>query len=101
MEHVPFLEKARGSLRFEVVEGRQTDRWLVRVDKGDIDVKHKGGNADCVVRADRKVFEDVVGGRVNAFAATLRGQITVDGDPSLLVLLQRLLPGPPDAKGRP
>jgi putative sterol carrier protein len=70
------------------------------VDKGDVDVKHKGGEADCVVRADRKVFEGMIGGRVNAFAAVLRGAVTVEGDPTLLVLLQRLLPGPPSAKGR-
>jgi putative sterol carrier protein len=97
---VPFLEKARGSLRFELVEGKTTDRWLVRVDKGDVDVKHKGGEADCVVRAERKVFEGMIAGRVNAFAAVLRGAVTVEGDPTLLVLLQRLLPGPPNAKGR-
>jgi putative sterol carrier protein len=70
------------------------------VDKGDVEVKHKGGEADCVVRADRKVFEGMIGGRVNAFAAVLRGAVTVEGDPTLLVLLQRLLPGPPSAKGR-
>ncbi len=97
---MPFLEKARGSLRFELVEGKTTDRWLVRVDKGDVDVKHKGGEADCVVRAERKVFEGMIAGRVNAFAAVLRGAVTVEGDPTLLVLLQRLLPGPPNAKGR-
>ena len=100
MGHVPFLEKASGRLRFEVVEGRKTDRWLVRIDKGDIEVKHKGGEADCVVRADRKVFEGLATGRVNAFAATLRGAVTIEGDPSLVVLFQRLLPGPPNAKGR-
>ena len=94
------MEKASGSLRFEVVEGRKTDRWLVQVDKGDVEVKHEGGEADCVVRADRKVFEGMIAGRVNAFAAVLRGTVTVEGDPTLLVLLQRLLPGPPNAKGR-
>jgi hypothetical protein len=33
-------------------------------------------------------------GKVNAFAAALRGAIAVEGDPRLLVLFQRLLPGP-------
>jgi putative sterol carrier protein len=70
------------------------------VDKGDVEVKHKGGEADCVMRADRKVFEGMIAGRVNAFAAVLRGAVTVEGDPTLLVLLQRVLPGPPNAKGR-
>ena len=87
-------------MRFEVVDGRKTDRWLVRVDKGDVDVKHRGGEADCVIRADRKIFEGMATGRVNGFAAVLRGAVTVEGDPSLLGLFQRLLPGPPSAKGR-
>jgi hypothetical protein len=30
---------------------------------------------------------------MNAFAAVLRGEVTVEGDPRLLVLFQRLLPG--------
>jgi hypothetical protein len=42
----------------------------------------------------------MIAGRVNAFAAVLRGTVTVEGDPTLLVLLQRLLPGPPNARGR-
>ena len=30
----PLLRKASGSLRFEIVDGRKTRRWLVSVDKG-------------------------------------------------------------------
>jgi putative sterol carrier protein len=33
-------------------------------------------------------------GKVNAFAAVLRGAIKIEGDPRLLVLFQRLFPGP-------
>jgi hypothetical protein len=34
-------------------------------------------------------------------AALLRGVIIVEGDPTSLVLLQRLFPGPPPAAGHP
>jgi putative sterol carrier protein len=46
------------------------------------------------MRADRKLFGRMASGKVNAFAAVLRGAITIEGDPRLLVLFQRLLPGP-------
>ena len=32
----PLLRKATGSARFEVVDGRQTKRWLVAIDKGTV-----------------------------------------------------------------
>ena len=54
-----------------------------------------GGAADCVLRTDRKLFARMAAGKVNAFAAVLRGAVTIEGDPRLLVLFQRLLPGPP------
>ena len=53
-----------------------------------------GGPADCVLRADRKLFARMASGKVNAMAAVLRGAVTIEGDPRLLVLFQRLLPGP-------
>ena len=34
-------------------------------------------------------------GKVNAMAAVLRGDLAVEGNAELLVLFQRLLPGPP------
>ena len=90
----PLLGTVRGSLRFELSSGKSSERWLVSVDAGNLSVSRKGGKADCTVRVRRDVFDRLAVGELNAFAATLRGDIAVDGDPLLLVRFQRLLPSP-------
>ena len=92
--HEPLLRKAKGSARFDVVDGGRTDRWLLAIDKGDVRVSRRNAAADCVVRADRAFFDRAVAGEVNFMAAGLRGEVIVQGDPRLLVLLQRLFPRP-------
>ncbi len=92
--HEPSLEKAKGSIRFDLVAGSRTDRWLVTLDKGDVSVSRRNITADCVVRTDRTLFDGMVTGDVNGMAAYLRGELTFEGDPELLVLIQRVLPGP-------
>ena len=92
--HEPMLEKVAGTIRFDVARGGDGGHWLVGIDRGEIRVSRDGGDADCVVRADPAVFDDIVSGRVNAMAAMLRGTLEVEGDPELLVLVQRLFPGP-------
>jgi hypothetical protein len=39
-------------------------------------------------------------GDVNALAAYLRGELALEGDPELLVLIQRVLPGPATTRRR-
>jgi putative sterol carrier protein len=97
--HEPWLEKARGTLRFDLVDGEQTDHWLVTIDKGDVSVSRKNIAADCVVRMDKALFDDIVIGEKNAMAALLRGAVGIEGDVELLMLFQRLFPGPPTARG--
>ena len=92
--HEPLLRKASGATRFEVVDGRRTRRWVVALSEGDISVTKGGGEAACVVRAERGVFDKVASGRLNAVAAVLRGDLEVEGDWRLLVRMQRLFPGP-------
>jgi putative sterol carrier protein len=92
--HVPLLKQASGTMLFELLGGRRIERWRVIVQRGEVSVASGNGPADCVMRADRKLFARMAAGRVNAFAAVLRGEVTVEGDPRLLVLFQRLLPGP-------
>ncbi len=96
--HEPLLEKATGTLRFDLTDGKRTDRWLVSVKKGDVAVSHRNVRADCVVRADRALFDSVADGEVNAMAALLRGAMGVEGDVELLVLFQKLFPGPPRSR---
>jgi len=99
--HEPLLEKATGSIRFDLANGKKAQRWLVAIDKGDVAVSHKSTAPDCTLRSTEELFDDIVLGKENAMAAVLRGAVTVDGDPELLVLFQRLFPGPPaKAAGR-
>jgi len=98
--HDPLLAQATGTLRFELREGGTTHRWLVSVDRGEISVSRARRKADCVIRADKALFEGIARGEVNATAAALRGAIEVEGDPRLLTLFQRILPGPPAKRRR-
>jgi putative sterol carrier protein len=96
----PLLKGSSGSLRFDLADGGRLERWYVSVTKGDLEVSHRNVAADAVVRADRELFARVVTGRVNATAALLRGVLEVDGDLGLLMLFQRVFPGPPRTRRR-
>ena len=50
--------------------------------------------ADCVITANKADFDLVASGRSNPMAAALRGAITLDGNPRLLIRVQRLFPAP-------
>jgi putative sterol carrier protein len=94
-DHEPLLEKTSGSVLFELANGKQTDRWLVSINKGDVAVSKKGGRADATVRAPKEVFDGLASGKVNGMAAVLRGAITLEGNVALVARLQRLFPAPP------
>jgi putative sterol carrier protein len=99
-EHEPLLSKTRSSVRFDLVEGKRVQRWLLTIDKGALVVSNENAAADCVIRADKTLFDKIVTGRQNAVAAVLRGDLGVSGDWRFLVLLQRLFPSPPSARRR-
>lgn len=94
----PRLRQATGTLRFELAKGKTIDRWLVSLRKGDVMVSHKGGDADCIVRADRALFDRLASGELNGVAAVLRGELVAEGNWKLLVLFQRLFPGKPPSR---
>jgi hypothetical protein len=99
--HDPLLRKVNETVRFDVVNGK-TDRWLVRIDNGDVTVSHKGGAADTVIRADRELFGRMARGEANPVASVLRGDVAWEGAWKNLVAVQRLFPGPPAAShGQP
>jgi putative sterol carrier protein len=98
--HEPLLRKASGSVRFDIADGKKIDRRFVVIDKGTITVSRRNTAADGVLRADRAFFDRIATGRVNAVAAVLRGELVIEGDWRLLVLVQRLFPGPPRSRGR-
>lgn len=93
--HEPMLEKAKGTLRFDLTDGKRKARWLVAIEKGDVAVSHENAKADCVVRADKTLFDGIASGRENAMAAVLRGEIGIEGEREFLVWFQRLFPSPP------
>ena len=90
----PLLTKVSGRTRFDVVDGRNTRRWLVSVDHGTLTVTPGNLDAGCVLRAEKVVFDKLVTGRLNAVAAVLRGDLQVSGDWRLVVRMLRLFPGP-------
>lgn len=98
--HEPLLEKMTGTIRFDLRDGKKTELWLVTVVRGDLAVSRRNLRADCVVSADKALFDEVASGKTNAMAALLRGAIAVEGDVPLLVAFQRLLPGPPRSRAR-
>lgn len=89
----PCLAGITGRVRFDVVGGRRTEHWLVRIDRGDITVTHRTGQADCTVKGDRELFDRLVRGEDNAMAATLRGALECAGEVDLLLAIQKLFPG--------
>jgi hypothetical protein len=97
---VEMLTEVNGSLRFDLAEDEQVvDQWTVLVDNGQLSVEHRGGDADCVVSLDRDLMARMAAGQSNAMAAGLRGDMMTTGNIQLLVLLERLLPGPAGAHG--
>jgi putative sterol carrier protein len=98
--HEPLLKDASGTLRFDLVDGRRVEQWYVSVDQGDVTVSHEKAAADTVLRTDRTLFDQIASGRRNAMAATLRGELVPEGNLSLLMVFQRLFPGPPRSRAR-
>lgn len=88
------LERASGTIRVDLVDGSRTEHWLVSIDRGHVAVSRDGADADAMLRTDPATFDDIVTGRSNVVAATLRGVVEVEGDPELIVVLRRILPGP-------
>jgi predicted lipid carrier protein YhbT len=91
--HESCLERVKGTARFDVTHDGEAEQWLVQIVKGDVRVSREGGEADCVIRTSRTLLNDLTSGRVNAMAELLRGGLVIEGDPELLVMIQKLLPG--------
>ena len=91
----PLVRSVSGTLRFDLVDGDGVEHWHITMRDGDVEVSHKNASADAVVRLDRHAFDGMVSGTVNAMAATLRGELTAEGDLGLVMLFQRLFPSPP------
>jgi predicted lipid carrier protein YhbT len=96
--HEQLLEKVKATIRFDIVQGKKTGRWLVTIDRGDITVSRRNASADSTVRVERSLFDQLVSGHANATAEVLRGRLAITGEIEPLILLQRVFPGPPLAE---
>lgn len=96
----PLLAKTTGTVHFEVMQGMCTQHWYLRVHNGVIGVSRENIEADAVVRLDRQLFDRAASGTENIMAALLRGEIDAEGDIPLLILVERLFPGPQTPSGR-
>jgi predicted lipid carrier protein YhbT len=96
----PLVAKFSGRVRFEVVDGDRTDRWLVEMNKGHLAVSRGGEDAGCSIKADKALFDRLATGEENAMAAALRGALVCTGDVDLLLAIQRVFPGPPAGRTR-
>ena len=88
------LNPADDRIRFDIADGSRTDHWLLGIDDGNLDVSRAAGDADCIISVEKDAFDKVATGRTNAMASFLRGALVLDGDPRLLVRVQRIFPAP-------
>jgi putative sterol carrier protein len=92
--HEPMLRRTTASIRIDLTGGNEMEHWFIAIKHGDVAITRADGPADLVLLTDRGVFEDLAAGRLNPMAATLRGLIGYEGDPALMVRLQRVFPAP-------
>ncbi|TDC37461.1 SCP2 sterol-binding domain-containing protein [Micromonospora sp. 15K316] len=95
----PRLAKTAGTMRVDLQEGPHTTHWFLRIEHGQIAVTRENQEADTVIGTSPGLFEDIAAGREHGIAAILRGDMTVSGDARLLVQVERIFPGDPDARG--
>ena len=100
-EPEPLLRNASGTVRIDLEEAGETESWFVMLKKGRVGLSRQADHVDVTLRMSRELFDRLCSGTANATAAVLRGAMTVEGDPKLMILLQRVFPGPPCTCGSP
>jgi hypothetical protein len=110
--HLATFDRQSATLRFDILDGDNVERWYVKVHDGEVAVTKLGEPADApadvpadvaadvTVRMDRRNFAAMATGRLNAMAAILRGLLTCEGNMAAAMTFQRCLPGPPGSNGR-
>jgi putative sterol carrier protein len=97
--HQPLLGHMRGAVRFDVRgDDGDVDQWVVAVERGAVTVSQGNAEADCIISADRALFERLINGEENAMAGVLRGALKCYGDVEMLLTIQRIFPGPSDQR---
>jgi len=88
----PLLRHVEGSIRFELVNGDETDHWWVGLDRGKVTVCHEDRMARSVSRQDRSTMVDTILGRRNPMSTFLQGDAGYRGDGESLLIFARLFP---------
>ena len=93
---IPSLQRISRTLRIDVDRDGRNDHWRLDIRRGSVAVTRSEPNteADCVIAASGELMDDLVTGRANAMASTLRDELVMSGDPNVLVRFQRLFPNP-------
>jgi putative sterol carrier protein len=94
--HDPQVRNVDATVRFDLDEGGSTESWLLEMHQGDLEVStvDSGRAADCVLSTRRAVFNGIASGATNPMVAMLRGELTLEGEPEVFLLCQRLMPEP-------
>jgi alkyl sulfatase BDS1-like metallo-beta-lactamase superfamily hydrolase len=87
----PLVRSVSAAVRFDLVSGKTTERWLLTIQKGNLSVSHRNVRADAVIRLSRDLFEDVASGETTLLPAMLRGEVVLEGDYRLMIMIRRLL----------
>lgn len=96
--HEMLPEKLSATIRFELAHDGEVDHWFMEIDRGRVRVVREDGPADCVMHAEKGLFDRLVTGEANLAAALFRNQVGVAGDLALLTgAVRKLFPGPPGA----
>ena len=90
----PALQRTSGTIGIDLDREGRTDHWRLEIHRGAVAMSRGTGQADCVIKGKGQVFDELATGRDNALASMLRGELTYEGDPGLLVRFQRLFPPP-------
>jgi putative sterol carrier protein len=90
----PMLKGVNATVRFDISDAGWVSHWLVAISDGELGVSPGEGSADCAIGAERRLFDGMATGAVNVVAALMRGELSVEGDPELMVLAWRLFPPP-------
>ena len=97
-QHERLLEKAVGTIRFDLADDHETEHWFLEITHGDLSVSRDTREADLIVRADHSVFNKLVTGETSWIAAWLRYQLVFEGSSRLARFFELMLPGPPGAR---
>ena len=88
--HESLLRGVSGTVRFDLVSGKTTERWLIAIRKGNLAISRRNAAADTVMRLSRTLFEAMVNGETNLLPGLLRGEVVIEGDYRLMIMVRRL-----------